>query len=246
MTSQTADKTANHGAHIVQILLVAVLAGGCVWIWRSGMLQVLSHKDELIALLREDGWRGPLLCVGAQFLQVVIFVIPGEITQLAAGYAFGVWRGFLYSVAGIMAGSAFNFYFARMVGRPVVARLVGRSTLTKIDRLLENTKGKSAMFLLFLLPGAPKDALAYGAGLTEMSLTEFMVLSGLGRTPALLASIMIGAHASQGNYGAMLLTGTAVIIAVAVCYWYERARSRRAAAMAARGAGPHGSSSTNA
>jgi len=209
------------------IVLAVLLIGGSIWIWHSGILGVLWHKDRLIALLREDSWRGPLLCVGVQFLQVVIFVIPGEITQLAAGYVFGVWRGFLYSAAGILAGSAFNFYFARIVGRPTLARLVGPGLLEKLDRLLENAKGKSALFLLFLLPGTPKDALSYGAGFTEMTLREFMVLSGLGRTPALLASIMIGAHASRRNYGAMLMTGAAVIAAVAACYWYERRRSRR-------------------
>jgi uncharacterized membrane protein YdjX (TVP38/TMEM64 family) len=214
---------------VVQIVLVVLLAAGSVWVVRSGMLGVLSHKEQLIALLREDGWRGPLVCVGVQFLQVVIFVIPGEITQLAAGYVFGWWRGFLYSVVGILAGSAFNFYFARVVGRPVIGRLLGRPMLERIDRLLENTRGKSAMFLLFLLPGTPKDALSYGAGMTEMSLVEFLVLSGTGRAPALLASILLGAHAAHRNYGAMLLTGAAVVLATAACYRYERRRSRRAA-----------------
>jgi uncharacterized membrane protein YdjX (TVP38/TMEM64 family) len=210
----------------IQILLVLLVLAGTVWMVKSGMLGVLSHKDRLIALLREDGWRGPLVCMGAQFAQVVIFIIPGEITQLAAGYVFGLWRGFLYSVLGILAGSAFNFYFARIVGRPALSRLVGPATLEKVDRVLENAKGKSAMFLLFLLPGAPKDALSYGAGLTEITLTEFLVVSTLGRAPALLASILIGSHASRQNYAAMIATGIAVILAGAGYYWYERRRGR--------------------
>lgn len=210
----------------IQILLVVLVLGGTVWIVQSGMLGILTHKDRLIALLREDGWRGPLVCMGAQFIQVVIFIIPGEITQLAAGYVFGLWRGFLYSVLGILAGSAFNFYFARIVGRPLLTRFVGPAMLEKVDRILENAKGKSAMFLLFLLPGAPKDALSYGAGLTEMSLTEFLVVSTLGRAPALLASILIGSHASQRNYGAMVATGVAVVLVGVGYYWYERRRGR--------------------
>lgn len=229
MASRPQPELRRRPAWALQALLLILLVGACFWAWRSGMLSLLSRKDEVIALLREDGWRAPLLCIAVQFLQVVIFVIPGEITQLAAGFVFGVWRGFAYSVVGIMAGSAFNFYFARIVGRPVMQRVLGADRLRKLDRLLENNKGKSAMFLLFLLPGAPKDALTYGAGLTEMTLTEFMVISGFGRSPALLASILIGSHASKGNVSAMLWIGAAVLLAIAACFWYERRRSRRAA-----------------
>jgi len=226
MTRSPQNGVSPRRTRAIQIVLVLILLVGTVWIVKSGMLGVLSHKDRLIGLLREDGWRGPLVCIGAQFVQVVIFIIPGEITQLAAGYVFGLWRGFLYSVVGILAGSAFNFYFARVVGRPVIERVVGPAVLVKVDRVLENAKGKSAMFLLFLLPGAPKDALSYGAGLTEMSLTEFLVVSTLGRAPAQLASILIGSHASQKNYGAMVATGVAVLLAGAGYYWYERRRRR--------------------
>jgi uncharacterized membrane protein YdjX (TVP38/TMEM64 family) len=59
-----------------------------------------------------------------------------------------------------------------------------------------------------------------------MSLTEFLVVSTLGRAPALLASILIGSHASQRNYGAMVATGVAVVLVGVGYYWYERRRGR--------------------
>src|SRR6516225_5809213 len=104
-------------------LLLLVIGGG-VWLWHAGFLDELLDEDRLIAALRKEGAAGPLLCIAAQFVQVVIFAIPGEITQLAAGYVYGAWRGFLYSIVGIMAGSAFNFYFARIVGRPTLERFI--------------------------------------------------------------------------------------------------------------------------
>jgi uncharacterized membrane protein YdjX (TVP38/TMEM64 family) len=189
-------------------------------------LQELLSEDRLIGELREDGPKAPLLCIGAQFVQVVIFAIPGEITQLAAGYVFGLWRGFLYSAIGITLGSAFNFCFARVVGRPALERFISRKTLDKVDSLLNNAKGKSALFLLFLLPGAPKDVMCYGAGFTSMSTTEFVIISSLARAPALFASILIGAHASHRNYNAMVLTGVVLLVAIACFYLYERNRNR--------------------
>lgn len=209
--------------------LALLLAAGIFLLWDFDLLQVVSNRDRLVGWLRAPGARGPLLCIAAQFIQVVIFAIPGEITQFAAGYVFGIWEGFVFSVLGIMLGSAFNFYFAQMVGRPTLTRLVGKVTLDKVDRLLNSEKGKSAIFLLFLLPGTPKDAMCYGAGFSNIGIWEFVVITGLARTPALIASIVLGSHASERNYYAMVLTGLAMAAAVLGYYFYERRRNRKTA-----------------
>jgi uncharacterized membrane protein YdjX (TVP38/TMEM64 family) len=123
--------------------------------WKLNLFEHLSNHEDLVRSMRQGGWRGPLICIGIQFLQVVVFVIPGEITQVAAGYVFGAWFGFLYSVIGIMLGSAFDYTFARLVGRPAVEKLVGPARLQRIDAALESPKGRSALFVLFLMPGMP-------------------------------------------------------------------------------------------
>ena len=58
-----------------------------------------------------------------------------------------------------------------------------------------------------------------------MSTSEFVVVTSLARTPALLATILFGAYAWNRNYGSMILVGVAVALAIAGCYWYERRRS---------------------
>lgn len=217
--------------HAIAAVLIVIVVVGTVLLWKSGFLTRISNRGELVQSLRQAGPEGPLLCIGIQFIQVVIFIIPGEITQFAAGYVFGTWKAFIYSVIGIVLGSGFNFYFARIVGRPVIERLVSRATMAKVDKLLTGAKAKSALFLLFLLPGTPKDALSYGAGFSRLGLVEFCLISGLGRCPALLASIMLGAQASQRNYRAMIATGCLLIFAVAGYYLYERYRTRKQASL---------------
>jgi len=212
---------------VVPVGLVALLVLGGVWLWHAGVLQRLSSKDRLIATLRgSSGAGGALLCIGVQFLQVVIAAIPGEITSFAAGYVFGAWRGFAYSVIGVTLGSAFNFSFARIVGRPTLERLVGRDRVTRLDRSLNSARSRSAMFLLFLLPGLPKDVLCYVAGFSGMPLGEFVVLSGLARSPALLASVLIGAGVSRGDYRSLVATIAVMLLAIAGYYWYRRSRQR--------------------
>src|SRR5947207_13992410 len=155
---------------LLPVCLIALLAIGGAVLWHTGMLHRISSKEHLIALLRGGGRTGALLCIAVQFLQVAIAVIPGEITSVAAGYVFGPWRGFLYSAIGVTLGSAFNFWFARVVGRPALERLISRDTLARLDRSLASARSKSAMFLLFLLPGLPKDILFYAAGFSWLIL----------------------------------------------------------------------------
>lgn len=205
---------------------VAILLAGGGWLWSSGILHHLADRQRLIASLREGGPGGPLLCIAAQFIQVVIFFVPGEITQFAAGYVFGTWRGLAFSVVGILLGSAFDFYFARIVGRPALRQIIRQTTLERVDKLLNNARGKSAIFLLFLLPGAPKDAMCYGAGLSNIGPLEFIVISSLGRMPALLFSIHLGSQVSHGDFLSMALMIFLVVIAVAAYYLYERYENR--------------------
>ncbi len=212
---------------LLAVILLLLFVAGCALLWRSGLIQRLSDRKHLVEMLRSAGVKGPLLCIGVQAAQVIIFVIPGEITQFAAGYVFGVWLGFLYSVIGIALGSAFNFWFARVVGRPTLERLIHRETMAKVDRALNNAKGKSALFVLFLLPGMPKDAMAYGAGLSNMNLVEFVVVTGLARSPALLASILLGSQAYRHDYRSMIITGVVVVLAILGYYFYERNRNKK-------------------
>jgi uncharacterized membrane protein YdjX (TVP38/TMEM64 family) len=203
------------------LALTALAIGAIVWHWDS----IVASQGTLLVHLRAGGVVGPLWCVLAQALQVVIFIIPGEATQIAAGYVFGAWKGFLYAALGTFLGSVFNFHVGRMAGRSILRRFLSVDTCDKVDRALNSKRGKAALFILFLLPGTPKDAMCYALGLSTMSMSEFVVLTSLARTPALLASILFGAYASSRNYGSMIVVGVAVALAVAGCYWYERRRS---------------------
>lgn len=193
--------------------------------WQTGLLGRLSNHEELVESMRQSGIRGPLICIGIQFLQVVFFMVPGEITQIAAGYVFGAWLGLLYSILGILLGSAFDFAFARTVGRPVVQKVLGERTLERVDGALETYRGKSAMFILFLIPGMPKDAMSYGAGLTKIGLAEFIAISGLGRLPGLLFSTMIGDQLYDRDYTAVAIIVVVGAVVTLGFYLYEKRRS---------------------
>jgi uncharacterized membrane protein YdjX (TVP38/TMEM64 family) len=208
--------------YIAAVVLALVFAAA----WRTGLLSQLSDHEALVAAMRSSGVRGYLLCVAIQFAQVVIFMIPGEITQFAAGYVFGAWKGFLLSLAGIMTGSAVAYGFGKVAGRPALSKLLGEETMERVDRAVCSPKAPAAMFLLFLLPGAPKDAMSYGAGVSGFPLGKFVLISSLGRVPALLASTVIGAQVYDRDYASVAVTAAATAAMVLAFWLYQRKSAR--------------------
>ncbi len=203
---------------VAAVLLAAIFFA----VWRTGMISRLSDYEQLVASMRQSEVWGPLICIAIQFVQVIVFFIPGEITQFAAGYVFGPWKGFLLAAAGIMLGSAFAYGFGRVLGRPALAKVFGEGAVEKIDRAARSKRAPTAIFLLFLLPGAPKDAMSYGAGISGFPLGRFVLISGLGRTPALLVSTLVGGQVYDKDYGSAALT-LAIAAAVGLLFWlYQR------------------------
>jgi len=209
---------------LLAVLPPAAFVLAIYFVYRSGLIGQLSDYDELVATMRASGVRGPLICMAVQYAQVVIFFIPGEITQIAAGYVFGSWAGFLYSWIGIILGSASAYVFSRLVGRPVIQKIIGKKRLEKIDNALDTGKGRKALFLMFLLPGMPKDALSFGVGLTDFRIAEFIVLSGLGRAPALLFSTLIGSQIQERDYASIAITVVIAGLVIGAACLYEKRR----------------------
>jgi uncharacterized membrane protein YdjX (TVP38/TMEM64 family) len=208
--------------YFAAVVLVLVF----VAVWRTGLFSDLSDREALVAAMRSSGASGYLACLAIQFAQVVVFMIPGEITQFAAGYVFGAWKGFGLSLAGIMLGSAAAYGFGKVAGRPALSRLIGEKAMDRFDQAVLSPRAPTALFLLFLLPGAPKDAMSYGAGVSGFPLGKFVLISGLGRIPALLASTLIGAQVYDRDYASVAITGAAAA-AMAVAFWlYQRKNAK--------------------
>jgi uncharacterized membrane protein YdjX (TVP38/TMEM64 family) len=189
---------------IVSVILVAIT-------FRREISWLLADRNRLRDwLIARDAWSVPVFIL-IQFVQVVIFVIPGEVTQIAGGYVFGTLAGAAWSLIGITLGSAFNFYVARLLGRPFIEAIAGKPRLERFERLSASTRGTTAFFLFFLIPGIPKDALCYVAGLSPLRFWVFIGVSTLGRLPGIAASALLGAAAGGGKWMIVIVVGAVSI-----------------------------------
>lgn len=204
---------------IIYIFFIAVFFGVLVYLGiRLGprITKLASKPEELKILLNSYGWSGILIFMGFQVLQVVVAAIPGEFVQIAGGYVYGTLAGTLYSLIGIVAGSVLVFTAARLIGYPVVKLFVTPKQLEKFSFIMNSSKSEAAMFILFLIPGIPKDVLTYIAGLTPVKPFKFFVIITIGRLPALLGSSFIGHNTQKGNYGVVIAVSVIAVVLFAV------------------------------
>lgn len=176
------------------------------------IVKIAGKPEQLRDILNGYGWKGGLVFILLQILQVVVAAIPGEVVQLAGGYIYGTWLGTLYSLTGIVTGSVIVFYTSRLLGYSLVRIFVSQKSLDRFDFIINDEKSEIAMFLLFLIPGIPKDVLTYIAGLTPIKPLRFFVIITIGRLPALLASSYIGYNTQKGNYLIVIILSAAALI----------------------------------
>ena len=186
------------------------------------MVRLYSDKRFLKQTLRQWGTLAPVIFVVLQALQVIIAPIPGEVTGILGGYLFGESLGFVYSTLGLTVGSVVAFGVGRWLGAHYVRTLVSQETWDKMEFIAE-AEGAILCFIIYLIPGLPKDIVCYLFGISPMPLWVFTLVSTLGRMPGTWVLSAQGAHTEAGDYLQVMLL-TAIVVAVAVPLYYYRNR----------------------
>ncbi len=149
--------------------------------------------------VRQAGPVGFLILLAIQFLQVVVAFIPGEVVQVAAGMIYGPWVGALIVLVGCVVSSAFVFLLVHKLGAPFVQAMVSEKHMAKFRTFENSGKLNIIVFVLFLIPGMPKDVFTYLVPLTHMPLRTFLLLSNIARIPGILVSTYAASGLVEGD-----------------------------------------------
>ena len=191
------------GISVAVVLLLVI----CVTLFVSGWLRSFS-RDDFREYVRSFGALAPLVMLGLQILQVFIALIPGEIVESAAGYVLGPWLGTAICYLGICIASTLIFTLTRRYGVRLVEVFISREKINELRFLNTEQKRNTLIFLLFFIPGTPKDLLTYFVGLTEIRLRTFLLLSMVARIPSVITSTFGGHLLGEERYvGAVILYG---------------------------------------
>lgn len=209
------DKRAKRLKLIIDIALSAVFVGVIICltvVFGRKFTKMAAEPEKLHDMLNTFGWKGILIFIALQILQVVVAALPGQFIQIAGGYIYGPWLGTLYSLVGISIGSVIVFCVAKFLGYRLVKLVASKEQLDKLSFMVNNEKSEIGVFILYLIPGLPKDVFTYIAGITPIKAASFFIVMMLGRLPALFGSAYIGSSMQEGNYSAAIIVGAAAVI----------------------------------
>lgn len=194
------------------IILLLIIVSFTVIIYLSGMIHFFIDKKRLLSFLESLGSFSFAGFILLQAAQVIFAPIPGEVTGLLGGYLYGPVLGVIISTIGLTIGSYVAFALSRALGRPFVERFVYKKTMMRFDYLLHH-KGSFLVFLLFLIPGFPKDYLCYFLGLGHLTTAEFLIIGGTGRLFGTILLTLGGNYLRHHQYKSFfILTGVALVV----------------------------------
>ena len=203
------------------VAFFALVVVVCILVW-----PVVSELTEpggvsrVVEQVQSAGPLGVLILLGFQFLQIVVAFIPGEVVQIAAGMMFGTWGGAAIILAGCVISSMFIYFVVSKLGAPFVQAMIPEKWMEKLHDFKENEKLDVIVFVLFLIPGLPKDVFTYLVPLTGMGMRKFVLLSNVGRIPGVVVSTMAADRLIEGYLvqGIVLFVVCAVVALVAILF----------------------------
>ncbi|KUG21894.1 alkaline phosphatase like protein [hydrocarbon metagenome] len=180
---------------------------------------MFEDKKRLLDFIRSYHYN-QLIFIVIQIIQVVAAPIPGELTGIIGGILYGPFWGTIYSTIGLTVGSWIAFMLARFFGEPLLEKVVSKEVFAKFEHFMEH-KGLLVSFLLFLIPGFPKDYLCYIMGVSLIPTGTFLVISTVGRIFGTIMLSVTGSFASNGQYSFLTVFLVIGVILFIVAYYYH-------------------------
>lgn len=196
--------------YIIGIAVLAVLV-----YYMIPFIKLLMTEEGRVVInnkIQSYGKLAPLVFVFIEVIQIVCAIIPGAPIEVMSGVLFGGFWGVVWCVVGIYLGTVIVFCLVRKFGRPLVYKLFPQEKLDAIKILNDERKLALTIFILFVIPGTPKDFLTYIAGLTKIKPFKFFFIAAAARTPSMTCSVLMGANLGQGRYITSLILFIVILV----------------------------------
>lgn len=217
-------------AALCALAVFILLSAAVFWFVGKPMIRFAKQPELFRQWVDGLGLWGKGAYVGMCLLQVVAAIIPGEPLEICGGYAFGGLWGSVLCMLGLFLGSVIVFWLVRKLGQPMAEIFFSPEKLEKLHFLKHSPKRNFLFWLIFTVPGTPKDLLCYFAGLTDISWGTWLLLCSVGRLPSVLTSTVGGSFLGGKSYlfaglvfgGTLLLSLVGLLIYRRVCRRHEK------------------------
>lgn len=203
-----------------------VMAIACVLLYYP---MIDFFKDPMVVKkqLMDTGFLGQCIVTLAMTLQVVFVFLPGEIIEILAGFMYGPIGGMCICLLGAALGSCIIYLFVQKLGLRFIDKLLGKGKIDQVSFLKKQHNLDILLFIIFLIPGTPKDIITYFMPLTSMSLSRFLCITTIARIPSVITSTISGTALGLAQYDVMIaVLAVTAIVSIIGLYLYKHKVSK--------------------
>ena len=165
------------------------------------------------------GFKGVLVLIGLMCSQVLLPILPGEPVEVLAGMCFGPINGMIVILLAAFISTVMIYVLVKALGKRFLYLFVSKEKVDRIENskiFKDKKKIEFLIFLMFFIPGLPKDILIYIAVLLPINITRFMFISVFARIPSIISSTLAGSSLVDENFifsiGVYIVTFTISIL----------------------------------
>ena len=214
--------------YLFAIIVALIFIGAVGYLVGKPMVEFVREPERFRAWVDSSGFVSRVIFVGMVVFQLIIALIPGEPLEMGAGYAFGAVEGTILCIIGCVIGSALVFLFVRRFGVKLVEVFFPREKIRSLRFLQDSRRLNLLTFIVFFIPGTPKDLLSYFIGLTDMKLGTWLFITAVARIPSIVTSTVTGDALGLKDYQfALIAFGVTLALSLAGILVYRRLSARR-------------------
>ena len=194
---------------IFAIFLLTIIILGIIF---SSKIKQVINFENVRSFIGDNRLLSYVIFIFLQIIQVVIFIIPGDVINATGGFMFNLLLGSILSFIGVVLGSIIAFFISRTLGYNFVNRFIKKE---KIDRFVDFFKSNTGFISLFIfcnLPFVPKDILMYCAGLTPLDAKRTLSIYCVSRIPGIIIWVSMGANIYDKSIIGMVITLLVLLI----------------------------------
>ena len=211
----------------ISLVLVFIFTGIIAVLIGKPMIVFVNKPERFREFVNSYGILADIVFILMLVFQMIIAIIPGEPFEIAAGYAFGYLRGTVDCMLAFALGGIIVFLAVRKFGVKIVEVFFSVEKIRELKFLQNPKRVNTTTFIVFLIPGTPKDLLSYFVGLTDMKLSVWLFITTVARIPSLITSILTGSALGNKRYtvAVIVLMITLVISGIGLLI-YNRIKKR--------------------
>ena len=213
------------------IVACAAIAAAFIFVyWKYGkdLYALLCNAENMRTSFARFNGFDKWIFVAIRAAQTVVKLIPAEPLEIGSGVLYGTWGGMLLCLLGTELGSLIIILLTKLFGRRLVNFFVPIEKLDSLSFLKNEKNVFRTLFLIYLIPGTPKDILTYAAALTNRDMKRFLLITSIARIPSIVSSTWCGNQIVGRNFKlAIIIFVVTAVLSIVCSFFYKKFTSEK-------------------